>query len=294
LNFRKKLILGTAQFSGKYGLLGKENHIYNSEIKRILQYLKKKKIFKLDTSIEYKHADKKINLVKNNKWQIITKVKFTDFQLNNMNQHQIRNFIIKKLIKSKKNIGIKKIDTLLIHNFEIIKNKNKSKIYKILLNLKNEKLINKIGYSIYNFRKLKDSITKFHPDVIQCSFNVFDRRLNEPSLSKIIKKNKIEVHARSVFLQGLLLRSYNLLPTKFNKWKKLFYNWEKWIKKNKISKIEGCLAFSLSNSNIKKVVIGVQKFEELKQILNKRRISRISLPAYLSTKDERLLNPSKW
>ena len=289
---RNKLIFGTAQFSGKYGLLGKENHISISEIKRLLQYLKRKKFFKIDTSTEYKYAEKKINLVKNNKWQIITKLKFTNYQLDNMSQIEIRNYIINKLTRSTKNIGIKKIDTLLIHNFEIIK--NKSKMYKILLSLKRENLVNKIGYSIYNFRKLKKSVIKFRPDVIQCSFNVFDRRLNEPSLSKIIKKNKIEVHARSIFLQGLLLRPYSLLPAKFKKWKNFFYNWENWSKKNKISKIEGCLAFSLSNSNVKKVVIGIQKFDQLKEIINTSRTYKISLPQYLSSKDERLINPSKW
>ena len=294
MSFRNKLILGTAQFSGKYGLFGKKKHISNSEIKQILHYLKKKNISKLDTSVEYKHADKKIGLVKNNKWKIITKLKFTDFQLNKMSQNEIKSFMLKKLTKSKKNIGIKKIDTLLIHNFEMFKNNNKSKIYKILLNLKKEKLINKIGYSIYNFKKLKESIRKFCPDVVQCPFNVFDRRLNEENLLKIIKKNKVEIHSRSVFLQGLLLKPYNSLPTKFKKWKNFFYNWEKWSEKNKISKIDGCLAFSLSNLNIKKVVIGIQHLDELKKILNIKKYSKLSLPSYLSVKDERLLNPSKW
>ena len=109
VDFRNKLIFGTAQFSGKYGLLGKENHISNSEIKRILQYLKEKKFFKIDTSTEYKYAEKKINLVKNNKWQIITKLKFTNYQLDNMSQIEIRNYIINKLTRSTKNIGIKKL-----------------------------------------------------------------------------------------------------------------------------------------------------------------------------------------
>ena len=54
-------------------------------------------------------------------------------------------------------------------------------------------------------KKLSRIIKKFKPDVLQCPFNVIDRRLNNKNIINLLKKNEIKIHARSIFLQGLLL-----------------------------------------------------------------------------------------
>ena len=42
---------------------------------------------------------------------------------------------------------------------------------------KKKKLFNKFGYSIYDFNNIDLICKKFLPDIIQCPFNIFDRRL---------------------------------------------------------------------------------------------------------------------
>ena len=79
------------------------------------------------------------------------------------------------------------------------------------------------------------------------------------------EKDKIKFHARSIFLQGLLVS--NKIPIYFDKIKPHIEFWNTMCQKNKISKIDGCLNFVNNFSFITKIVIGIQSTNELNQIL---------------------------
>ena len=57
-------------------------------------------------------------------------------------------------------------------------------------------------------------------DIVQFPMNVFDQRLLDKRIGNLIKKKKIEVHIRSIFLQGLLTlrnKKINLLNKNIKK-----------------------------------------------------------------------------
>ena len=74
---------------------------------------------------------------------------------------------------------LKKDLILMLDRFENLKNRERSKIYNILLDLKKDKKINRFGYSIYSFKNLKKICNQFKPNILQCPYNVIDRRLEE-------------------------------------------------------------------------------------------------------------------
>jgi len=288
-----KLVLGTAQFSEKYGVTNKKGITSKNEIIKILHYLKKKNIYDLDTSIEYNSVDKKIKFSKCNYWKIITKVNPDRFK-SCKNKDQIKNNLIKLINKSAKNIGVKKIETLLLQNVSRLFEKNGNRIYEALKELKKLGYIKNIGYSIYNFEKLRELTKKFKPDILQCPYNIVDRRLDDKKIINLLKKNKIKVHARSIFLQGLLLVKFDNLPQKFIKWEKIFQQWDNWISKKNYSRLEACINFSFFNNSIDKVVFGIEDLNQLKQIINIKLKKKIIIPDYLKSNDKRLINPSNW
>ena len=60
-------------------------------------------------------------------------------------------------------------------------------------------------------------ISNFQIDLVQCPFNVFDTRMIKTGYFKKLKKLNIEIHVRSIFLQGLLLMNEKLIsPTGHN------------------------------------------------------------------------------
>ena len=117
--------------------------------------------------------------------------------------------------------------------------------------------------------------------------------------SKIFEKlNKlnIEVHTRSVFLQGLLLLKKKDMPKKFSKWSKVFNSIEMVSKKFGLSRYEICLRYVLSNPLIDKVLIGTDNFSQLKKLIkiSKKGNIKIKNIDIKSSNDINLLNPSKW
>ena len=69
-------------------------------------------------------------------------------------------------------------------------------------------MINNFGFSIYNSSELKylNKIKNF--DIIQLPGNIFDQSLLKNTNLKLLKKKGVEIHVRSVFLQGLIFLSH--------------------------------------------------------------------------------------
>lgn len=293
MTFKKKLILGAAQFSGGYGFDKAQNTLTKTEIKKIFNYMKDNGINFLDTSLEYNNVNKKIRSYKTKKIKFITKIKFNNDYLENKNKKQIKNIIINRLFSSKKEINIKHFHSLLIHNFETLELDNQKKLFDVLLELKKIKELSKIGFSIYDFKKLKITLKRFIPDIIQCPYNIFDRRLNDVDLKKIIRKKKISIHVRSIFLQGLLLLDPVNLPKKFLRWKSKFKKWHDWSKKKDIKKIDAIFSFLKDNKDIDKIIFGVQNLKQLKEVLSLR-TKKTKIPGYLASNDKNLISPNLW
>ena len=105
---------------------------------------------------------------------------------------------------------------------------------------------------------------------------------------------KIEIHSRSVFLQGLLLMSAEDRPSHFNKWNRLWHVWHQWLGDNHMTALEASLRFAMSFPQISKVIIGVESVIQLKEILNSSKGSLPEIPGEFLTVDPNLLNPTNW
>ena len=196
----RKIIIGTANFGMKYGL-GYKN-VNQKEIKKILSFGKKNGIRTLDTAPSYKNAFENLRRNKIENWDIISKIPSIPKNIDNINHH-----IQKIFFSNLKKINLSKIHTILIHDEKDILNVTKGKkILKILNHFKKEKLVKRVGCSIYDSHKVKRVIKNYDFDVIQCPYNIFDKRLVDSGLFRLLKKRKINIHLRSIFLQGLLLK----------------------------------------------------------------------------------------
>ena len=114
-------------------------------------------------------------------------------------------------------------------------NKKKWRIvFNYLKKYKKKGKIKKIGVSVYTVQELKNILNIFKPDIIQFPLNVFDQSFIEENFLKILKKKKIELHARSIFLQGTLLRKSINSSLITKTWKNNFKNWNIFLRNNKL------------------------------------------------------------
>ena len=179
-----------------------------------------------------------------------------------------------------------------MHHSDQLRSKFGVKIYKALMLAKKINLVNKIGVSIYSFNELKFILNKFKFDIVSAPFNIVDQRLKKNNWLKRLKLMNIDIHIRSIFLQGLLL--LNKRPRIFVKWNKLFDKWDRFISRSKKTRLEVCLAFILKNPEVDKIIIGFDNYNQFIQLIKKIKPINIDHFDKLSSNDEMLINPSNW
>ena len=286
---KNKIILGSANFDQIYGI--KKNFIKKNEIKKLFNLALKNKIKTIDTSPLYNKSEKIIGLLNNNRFKIISKIPKPP---KNIKRENIKKWLKQNVMISLKNLKIKKFECLLLHNANSLLCKNGDEIYKGIRNMKINGFTSKIGVSIYDFNVLDKILKKFKFNLIQAPFNILDQRLVEKGWLKKLKKRKIEVHARSIFLQGILLLKHNQLPKKLIKLSKKLMVWENWLKKNKFSSLQICLSFVLNQRQLDGIVVGYNNTNQLNQILKLKQIkNNFSLPN-LNIKNKKLVDPREW
>ena len=152
----------------------------------------------------------------------------------------------------------------------------------------------KIGVSVYNHSQLQSILDNFDIDLVQLPFNILDRRMIDSSMLATLRSKGTEVHARSVFLQGLLLMSEQNRPDKFNRWSGLWKIWHEWLNDNQITALEATIRHAVSMPEISKVLVGVDTADQLKEIFISSSGVLPNIPDELFTNDADLLNPSNW
>jgi len=284
-----KLGLGTAQFGLPYGVANQQGKVCVDEISKILEYASSKGMKIVDTAILYGDCEYKLGNSGLKDWNVITKLP----EIPN-GCIDVISWVENSIYESINRLKIPKLYGLLIHNSEQLVNESGDILYSTLQNLKMNGYIEKVGISIYSPTELEFLYSNYFFDLVQAPFNVFDRRIETSGWLSRLKSAEVEVHVRSVFLQGLLLMSKKNRPIKFNQWDFHWEKWESWLRKNSLTALEASLSFVLSNENIDHVIVGVDSFEHIKEILNASDIKATNPPKSLAINDSKLLNPLNW
>ena len=277
-----KLALGTVQFGLDYGITNNDGQVQINEVRKILKFAKINNINTLDTASNYGNSEDILGEVGVDGHHVITKTTSLKYGVNG---------VINEFHNSLKKLKQTKVKGLLIHNIEEIEDKKFNTVFEQLKELKHQGFIEKIGFSVYTPKQVDFILNNFDFDLVQLPFNVFDNRLIQGGQLKELKDKKIEIHARSIFLQGLLL-DFNNLPDYFLTWKDEFNIYQDIVKESGLSKLEYALNFVLSVHEIDKVLVGVNSEEQLKEIISSV-TGKSDLSAYPIC-DHNLLNPSDW
>lgn len=289
-----KIALGTVQFGINYGISNKKGQTQTNEIKKIFKIAHKEKIKIIDTAPCYGDSEIKIGscIKPNHKFKIITKTPY--FQKKIITNKDI-NLLEQSIYKSLENTKQKKLYGILFHNTNDIFCKNGDFLLKKLQELKKQKIIETIGFSIYTKEQIDKLLQNFDFDLIQIPINILDQKLlHEKYLTKL-KNKKIKIHARSIFLQGLLLLNPNKLNPFFGPVKNILLKYHQELNYLKIRPIEAAINFIKKIKEIDHIIIGLNNSKQLIKNINayNKKLPRIDYSKYICL-DEKITNPSKW
>jgi len=288
-----KLVLGAVQFGISYGVSNTYGKTTAQQTSEILNYAWKSGIDTIDTASNYGDSERVIGrLIGKNKWNIVTKTPNFD------NQQDIEgwlNSINISLENSLDSLNRDSIYALLVHSANDLLDSKGFQLFDFIKQLKESGFVKKIGVSVYTHEQIDYILDNYEIDIIQLPINILDQRLIKSGHLKKIKQYGIEIYARSVFLQGLLLMPLHTLPPYFSK---VYDNLERFLMRSheqSLSNIELALGFVQSIDEIDKVIVGVNTVDQLIEIIEASK-TKINHKEYcdLSLSDTSYLDPSNW
>ena len=282
-----RLAIGTAQFGMPYGISNNSGQTSGLEAKKILDMAFAGGVDTLDTAVNYGDCEANLGKFGVMGWNVISKIPPIPVGAVGDN-----GWVLKHVKASLVNLKLEQLDGVLLHAPEQVLGPDGGEIIEGLGKAKSLGLVKKIGYSIYSPELLPSLFVALKPDIVQLPLNIFDQRaVNTGWLTKMVDLG-VEIHVRSVFLQGLLLMSPAQRPAYFSRWHELFQQWDTMVADK--NALETCLGFVKSLHGIAKVVVGVESQAQLSQLLSAWNKAVSYTAPQLSCRDEALINPSNW
>jgi aryl-alcohol dehydrogenase-like predicted oxidoreductase len=284
-----KLGLGTVQFGIDYGISNKNGKTSLEEVRHILTLASEWGIHTIDTAALYGSSEEALGraMPRPHPFSIVTK---TPRLLENGVLTLERSFH-----KSLSHLNQSSVYGLLVHHAEDLFIENGDMIFRKMIELKEMGMVQKIGVSIYTAKQIDRVLNHFPIDLIQLPVNVFDQRLLESGHITKLKKTGIEIHARSAFLQGLILMDPNHLPRKLHSVRRRLEHFQKTMREMGVTPLQAALGFVLSLDEVDKVICGVNHHRQLKEMIESMNnpIPNIDFSSF-AMDDEMILNPSNW
>ncbi|NLL67667.1 MAG: aldo/keto reductase [Clostridiaceae bacterium] len=283
-----KLVLGTVQFGLDYGISNSRGKVPENEINSILQDAYTSGIRILDTASAYGSSE-----------EVISKSQTTigkEFSIISKYPVNVDSSPFAWIDTSLSKLHRISLYGYMFHNFEIYR--KHPEYVDDLVKIKESNKAEKIGYSLYFPQEAETILKNNLPcDIIQIPYNIFDQRFQY--LLPDLKKRNIEIHVRSIFLQGLFFMKIDSLSDFFDPVKEKLVKLHKYADEKKVSMQDICLGFVNSNPCIDHIVFGVDSLinlnDNIKSYENIRNQNFFYNDLeYLREENEDILLPGKW
>jgi aryl-alcohol dehydrogenase-like predicted oxidoreductase len=284
-----RICIGTAQFGMNYGVANRQGQVPLTDVSAILARARREGIDTVDTAAAYGDSEEVLGRVGVADWQIVSKV--ASYSASDIDAGP---WVLGSIGRSLARMNVSRIYAVLLHQSADLVGPHGAAIYDALVEARRRGWCSKIGVSIYAPDDLVALIPKFKIDIVQAPFNVVDRRIAASGWLDRLQGAGIEVHLRSIFLQGLLLMNKGDRPAAFSRWQWLWDSWDNWVQQQGISPLCACVNFAMARHEATRIVVGLESLQQLAQIITASDSTCEPVPASLSSDDQDLVNPSRW
>lgn len=289
----KRLGLGTVQFGLDYGISNPNGKTTLEEARQIIEQATRAGITVIDTASAYGDSEKVLGriLPPDHNFHIITKTRLVRTkEITSTDVIQLTDGFQRSL----ENLGTDKIYGLMIHNADDLAIDGGELLFEALQRFKSQGIIEKFGVSVYNSEQIDNLLAKYSFDLIQLSINVFDQRLLERGYLSKLKKAGVEIHARSIFLQGLLLMNGKALPQWFEPVKPEINRYFLFLKEKCLAPHAAALSFVKNIKEVDCIIVGVNSAQHLIENVKAFNCSMDEDFSDFALSDEKFINPSFW
>jgi aryl-alcohol dehydrogenase-like predicted oxidoreductase len=280
--------LGTVQFGQTYGISNTRGQVPLGEVGAILRRARDAGISVLDTAAGYGDAENILGSLRTltTPFRIVTKTIPLKHGLD---------AVLARARQSCRTLGREPVDLLLVHSAADLLAPEGHELWQALLGLRDEGLFGGIGISAYVADDPVALARKFRPTAVQVPVSILDQRLIESGALSALKELGVEIHARSLFLQGLLFLEENALPPKLKSAAPHLAALRRRIAEAESTPLAAALSFALDRPQIDVAVVGVTALSELDEILEAAALPKAKLDwEACALNDPVVLTPSLW
>lgn len=292
MNFCRKLGLGTVQWGMPYGIANKIGRPEIGEVGQILELARKFGLTTLDTAHGYGDAE----LVVGRHQEILDAFKIVT-KTQPIRREPGVTAVISAFGESMGRLGLAKIYGLLVHREEDLLSGEGAQLWACLQELKAQGLVLKIGVSVYMPDQLGRILDCYPVDIVQLPLNLYDQRFLRSEIVDRLSLLGVEVHARSCFLQGLLLLPTEQLPEQFSTIRIHHERFHRECEKLGITPLEGSVRFCLAQPKVDQVIVGCETQDQLREILDVASGGGACLEdteSFALEKDDPVIDPRRW
>lgn len=282
-----RLALGTVQMGLDYGVANASGRMSTNEAASVLRTARERGLDTLDTAIAYGESERTLGELGLGGWRVISKLPGVPDGC-----EDVAAWVHEQVGASLRRLRIARLHGLLLHRPSDLSAPFGDVLWAALREVQTAGVIEKIGVSIYAPDELAPLIPARAVQIVQAPLNLLDRRLVQSGWARRLADSGVEVHARSAFLQGLLLMSER--PARFAPWTPLLSRWDAWREAQPDRGLAACLHYVLAQPEVSRVVVGVDTAAQLHAIADAVARSDGAWPQDLWSDDPVLLNPARW
>ncbi|MBK8870712.1 MAG: aldo/keto reductase [Elusimicrobia bacterium] len=293
----KRLALGGAQWGAHaYGIANTQGVLREKDAEGIINYAVERGIRSFDTASSYDTSECVIGraLADCPAARIVTKTPVFHSKVVRSEHVEV---LIKAFEDSLEHLKVSQVYGLLIHHSGDLLVPGGHLLFDAMKTLKDLKRVSKIGVSVYTAEQAHAVLAKFPVEIIQLPMNVLDQRfLSEEWLWALASRGELEIHARSIFLQGALLMSPQTIPNRIRFLADPIEKFRKTALEINLSPLQGALHFVLQQKALTQVIVGVHSCEELQQILSATQDCSLHSIDWTgcAIDDPDFIDPSRW
>jgi aryl-alcohol dehydrogenase-like predicted oxidoreductase len=246
-----ELGIGTAQFGLDYGITNKSGAIPEEDQRRIIAALVATGLRYIDTAPGYGHAESMLG-------RYIGSYSGTVRCVTKGVAAPEAGSLESQLRRSLSRLGLGSTYAFLVHDFSKMAQSAVPSIAAELAAIKEQGLATKVGASLYTIEDLELFLSHEVGDIVQVPMNVLDWRFLDTPLASEAKKRGIEIHGRSLFLQGALCAWSDQLSAKLEPLRDSIERFSSWCSSVGHTSLEGCWAFARAQQIVDVFIVGVE------------------------------------
>lgn len=254
-----ELVLGTAQMGSPYGITNHHGRLRDDTMTAMVQDAFRRGVTLLDTAPSYGDAESRLGALAPSGARYITKFTLSDRPPNEEDLY----------LRSLRRLQADSLHGLLAHRVADLSHPQFGQVLEILRSARSAGLVERFGVSVYDRTEL-DLAFRIIPDldIVQVPGNAVDRRLLDDDLVAELHESGVQIHVRSVFLQGLLLEDSERLDSRFRQLVPAIQRFDEVADELRTTRMRVLLGQLKDDPLVDAVLVGATSYEELRQILD--------------------------